>query len=307
MNYIFHLCFQQKQNNWTTKMDKMDMYINAFKKTFPNADTLVVDASGKIFPIKLDGKEILVRFHEKLFHRNYIDQGKCINNESDDDSDNEVDSLEDIQLKRLYGWGIVPVLKVSVNTLKSFNLEAEVSEYRQTLFLRKVPEKDAAILVADYQKRLSKKLTITDSIKILPESYDSIEYELYPMNQGYEFGLSSLNYKEIEPVIVENFNEMQYFYLHINKIKFTSYNRYIINDNLNLYIGSAINDNDIKDHKPIYVLIDNDGHFLSGFIDNSYNFQEGDCETRCYYYCDTGTIAIENDGDVSSIVIIKGL
>lgn len=122
-------------------------------------------------------------------------------------------------------------------------------------------------------------------IEILRGSKDNIKYELYPFEQGSEFSIASIGFELTQ----ENSEEFKATTGGDNRTVFEL-------GDICIKIGC---DDGIR-----YTLI-KDGEVISGFIDPSYSFQEGDTGSHCYLH--DGKIILENYGDVSSVVIIHGV
>jgi hypothetical protein len=119
--------------------------------------------------------------------------------------------------------------------------------------------------------------------KLVKNSCNEIEYELYPMEQGSEIEFNYIDMDEDDLEELDSSGDMAM------KIK--------INDELMLKID--------YDHEMSYKIYKNKKR-VSGFTDEPTTYQLGDGGTTVYLYKKKDLI-VHNYGDVSSIVIIKGV
>lgn len=117
-------------------------------------------------------------------------------------------------------------------------------------------------------------------ITLIPNSCESISYELYPFEQCETIPIEYICSDQMTIVEGEEVeNGMKYrwtddIWVHVNMM--TDY----------------------------YYVIQND-KVISGFYDKPTHFQLGDGGTSCFVTDDKNTLIIENSGDVESIVVIK--
>lgn len=139
------------------------------------------------------------------------------------------------------------------------------------------------------KKTVKKALVYDIAIEIQPNSDENIEYELYPFEQGAEFSASSLGYN-LTPHNSQEFEQSDEIKDNILETTFSL-------GDISLKIACV--DNGTK-----YTLMNGD-RIISGFMDPSHSFQQGDAASHCYLH--DGKIILENGGDVSSLVIIHGV
>jgi hypothetical protein len=129
---------------------------------------------------------------------------------------------------------------------------------------------------------------------------NGISYELYPFEQGCELTLPEIGFNKKELTLCGTIDSDNASIGDLLK------NRHIAKSlfktaNISYYIR------DMEDHEngQIYVIF-KDGVEFAGIHTHSYAYQSGDCGTNVYLYKNGNReyIIIENDGDVSSVVVI---
>ena len=133
-----------------------------------------------------------------------------------------------------------------------------------------------------------------DTLVLLENSSPYIDYELYTVEQGQEKHLA--DYIPTDEDLVDT---------HVFHSKSV-----IVKDNYHINVDIEVKWDD--DYRLVifhpgeglcYALMYKDATIISGFHDKNFSFQEGDCRT--YAYKNDNKLVIFNDGDVSSLVIIK--
>jgi hypothetical protein len=152
---------------------------------------------------------------------------------------------------------------------------------------------------------LNKDTSIIDKAtpKLLANSCNEISYVLYPFDQGAEISLKGLGYNDLQELDGNYTDEC---------IKFDNNNDFLIKalgcsrsvhwNGFDICIGHYENNVGQYINGIIYVVARNN-NIISCFIDESNTYQEGDGHT-CYYL-NGDDLIIVNDGDVSSVVVIK--
>ena len=128
---------------------------------------------------------------------------------------------------------------------------------------------------------------------------NDISYELYPFEQGCELTLPELGFNKDELTLCGTIDADE-----------ASIGDLLQDRNISKYLFESANISyriiRDPDYGQIYVIF-KDGVEFAGVNTHSYAYQSGDCRTNVYLYnYDNGeAIIIENDGDVSSVVVIS--
>jgi hypothetical protein len=125
-----------------------------------------------------------------------------------------------------------------------------------------------------------------------------VSYELYAFEQGRELTLPELGFNKDELTLCGTIDADEASIGDLLKNRRIAKSLYKSN-NISYRIREAYDGQ-------IYVIF-KDGVEFAGINTHSYAYQAGDCRTNVYLYkyCGGESIIIENDGDVSSVVVIS--
>lgn len=164
-------------------------------------------------------------------------------------------------------------------------------ENNQTIFQF---EEESGISALDVEYYDAKRKTET-SLEMLEDISDKIEYEFYPTEQCEEIPAEIL-YNKLTPAKKSDYSALDQDYFE--KSELTEFDYTWNWGHLKVSILGTVS------NEVVYLVYDQTGKILSGFVDTVTTYQTGDGDTKAWIN-EYDDLVIENCGDVSSLVVIK--